>query len=500
MRADAHAVTVVGGGLAGMTAALHLRRLGCAVDLVEARAELGGEARSTLIDGRWEDHGYHVFFPWYINTFRLIADLGITGNFRDSQRYYQLQPGDYPDFRRYWSGLSPRLRLSDLRLGNLSGPDQVLYYYTLLDLIAQRYDAPGKDESVGDFLRGRWYMTPGAMSEIERLVKTSAITLDEHSARSLRRAMAFFPRQMSPLYRMPCSPLEHAFIGPFRRQLEAIGVQIHTCVRLTGAELAGDQVAALHMRGPEGQVREPADVGDPRDRGRDVVLAIPHHDLAELDGSGDLLERAGLPAADFRALRSEPLASLHLYFDGQIPHLPRDHIRLVGSRYELTFVDIARNFPDLKGSVLNFCLVPHELTRCEPETAARAVITETRRFIPTVSWADVTHLVFQPNVDAPFYSNDTGSWDRRPGTATALGNLWLAGDYVRSPIDIAGMENAVTTGMLAADAIRAARGLAATPLDIRYPREVTPRQAAVARALLAPVARLAKRAAGRASG
>ncbi len=500
MSADRHSVTVVGGGLSGMTAALHLARLGCAVELLEAHGGLGGEAGSTLIDGRWEDHGYHVFFPWYVNTFRLIADLGISGNFRDSQRYYQLQLGDYPDFRRYWSGISRRLRLSDLRSGNLSGPDQMLYYYGLLDLIAQRYDASGRDESVGDFLRDRWYMTPAAMTEIERLVKTSVITLDEHSARSLRKAMSFFTRRMSPLYRMPCAPLEHAFIAPFRRRLAALGVRIRTGVRLTAVQLARGEVTALQIQTAEGPAREvisPAGDSGPE---RDVVLAIPHHALAELAGGAELLDRAGLAAAGFSALRSEPLAALHLYFDRQIPHLPREHIRLVGSRYELTFVDVARNFPGLEGSVLNYCLVPQDLTCDEPERVARAVVAETSRFISSVCWGDVSHVVYQPNVDSPFYSNDTGSWDRRPGAATALRNLWLAGDYVRSHLDIAGMENAVITGMLAAEAIRAARGLVVPPVDIRYPREVTPRQAAVLKALLAPVPRVAKRAADRRRG
>lgn len=497
MSTDRHSVTVVGGGLAGMTAALHLRQLGCTVELVEASAGLGGEAGSKLIDGRWEDHGYHVFFPWYVNTFRLHADLGITDNFRDSQRYYQLQPGDYPSFHRRWSGLSRELRLSDLRSGNLSGADQILYYYTLLDLASQRYDASGSDESIGDFLRSRWYVTPAATSEMERLVKTSVITMDEHSARSMRRAMSFFTRHMSPLYRMPCAPLEHAFIAPFRNRLEDLGVRVRTGVRLNRVELAGDRVAALHLQTAQGAVREPVGSGSPPGHGHDVVLAIPHHAVTGLAGSTELLERAGLSASAFHALRSEALASLHLYFDEPIPHLPRDHIRLVGSRYELTFVDIARNYDGLKGSVLNFCLVPEELIDRAPEHVARTVVAEVKRFIPTVDWSGVTHVVFQPNVDAPFYSNDTGSWDRRPDPATALRNLWMAGDHVRSPIDIGGMENAVTTGLLAADGVRAARRLAATPVPIRYPRQMTPRQAALVRTLLTPVAMLAKRTADR---
>jgi uncharacterized protein with NAD-binding domain and iron-sulfur cluster len=155
MTSEQHVVTVVGGGLAGMAAALHLRRLGSAVRLIEASDHLGGKAGSALIDGRWEDHGYHIFIPFYVNMFRLIADLGLDGNFQDRYRFYQLQRGDYPSFHRYWSAPSRNMRLADLRSGNLALPDQILYYYTLIDLAAQRYEESDRDESVGQGCDGR---------------------------------------------------------------------------------------------------------------------------------------------------------------------------------------------------------------------------------------------------------------------------------------------------------------------------------------------------------
>jgi uncharacterized protein with NAD-binding domain and iron-sulfur cluster len=489
MTSDQHQVTVVGGGLAGMAAALHLRRLGCAVRLIEARDHLGGKAGSALIDGRLEDHGYHIFIPFYVNVFRLITDLGIDGNFENRYRFYQLQRGDYPSFHRYWSAPSRHTRLSDLRSGNLSLPDQILYYYTLIDLAGQRYEAADRDESVGDFLRSRWYMTKGVTEELDRLLKADLLHLDEHSSRSLRKAMSFYMRHMTPVYRMALGSLEETFIGPFQRHLEANGVRISTGTRLDGVVLDGDRVGELRLTDATGTVRESVE--------GDLVLAVPHHAIPELDGATELLDRAGLTAKGFQKLRSNPLSSLHLYFGHEIPDLPRELIRLVDSPHELTFWDLARNVSGLEGSVLNFCFVPGELVSADPEQAARLLVDEIADYIPAVRWDDVKHWVFQPNADAPFFGMYTDSWDNRPDSGTALANLWLAGDYVRSHMDLSLMEAALVTGMNAAEAIRAARGLAAKPIDIRRPRELKTGQAAAIKALLTPMALLAKLAAKR---
>jgi hypothetical protein len=64
-------------------------------------------------------------------------------------------------------------------------------------------------------------------------------------------------------------------------------------------------------------------------------------------------------------------------------------------------------------------------------------------------------------------------------------------------MDLSLMEAALVTGMNAAEAIRSARGLAAKPIDIRRPREVKAGQASAIKALLTPMALLAKLAARR---
>ena len=61
MRAPSARVVVIGGGLAGITAAIALAESGADVTLLEARPRLGGATCSFNRDGLIVDTGQHVF-------------------------------------------------------------------------------------------------------------------------------------------------------------------------------------------------------------------------------------------------------------------------------------------------------------------------------------------------------------------------------------------------------------------------------------------------------
>src|SRR5258708_4219397 len=92
-------ITIIGGGLAGMTAALHLLERGCAVTLYDMMPRLGGKAGSDNNGADYDDHGYHIFPAWYLNCWRLVHRLGIQDNFVECSDFAQLAPGDFPNFR-----------------------------------------------------------------------------------------------------------------------------------------------------------------------------------------------------------------------------------------------------------------------------------------------------------------------------------------------------------------------------------------------------------------
>ena len=73
-------VVVIGGGLAGITAAIRLREAGIGVTLLEARPWLGGATCSFSRGDLIIDNGQHVFLRCCTSYQELLARLGMTGS------------------------------------------------------------------------------------------------------------------------------------------------------------------------------------------------------------------------------------------------------------------------------------------------------------------------------------------------------------------------------------------------------------------------------------
>ena len=80
-------VVVIGGGLAGITAAIALRESGIAVTLIEARPRLGGATCSFSRNGLTIDNGQHVFLRCCSAYRGLLARLGTTGSAPIQERF-----------------------------------------------------------------------------------------------------------------------------------------------------------------------------------------------------------------------------------------------------------------------------------------------------------------------------------------------------------------------------------------------------------------------------
>lgn len=73
-----HPVTVVGGGWAGLTAAVYLARAGMAVTLIESARQLGGRARCVPFGELRVDNGQHLMIGAYHNLLELMQTLGLS--------------------------------------------------------------------------------------------------------------------------------------------------------------------------------------------------------------------------------------------------------------------------------------------------------------------------------------------------------------------------------------------------------------------------------------
>ncbi|MBT2470675.1 FAD-dependent oxidoreductase [Streptomyces sp. ISL-66] len=473
-------VTVVGGGLAGMTAAWAIRKYGIPVRLLEASPELGGMAGSRVIDGRVEDHGVHIFPAWYLNTLGLVAELGIEGNLRETGSLNQLLPGEFPTFRAVVTPVA----------------DQLLFLYGVIDLLAQKYGGAGaRDESLHAFLHSRWYLTDTAIADVEHLfVASSAAESHAVSAAGFRGSIAAFARHPGKV-RMPRGDLQQWFIGPFRQRLEAAGVEVRTGAELLEVSVDGGRLNALTLRDAGGDGAAVTEAVDGH-----VVLAVPHGRLAVFGGA---VTGALQPAYGVEKLTSRPLGALHIYLRRRLPGMPADHVRLVESPHAITLIDVGQVWEGHDTSLLN-CVVGRvsHLAHLSEDEAVKVLVEELMSYIPVLTWDDIEHVCYQPHDRAPFFAPGPGSDRHRPANTTALANVHLAGDFCAGPPGVAGMEGAVRSGLAAAESVRRALRPDAAPVRIERIGGVSPSLARGLRVALAPFAagvrRLADRQRGRA--
>lgn len=80
-------VAVIGGGWAGIAAAVELTSAGIDCTLFEAGRVLGGRARSVSLDGRRLDNGQHILLGAYSETLALMRRVGV-----DPERLFDRRP------------------------------------------------------------------------------------------------------------------------------------------------------------------------------------------------------------------------------------------------------------------------------------------------------------------------------------------------------------------------------------------------------------------------
>jgi monoamine oxidase len=151
-------VVIIGGGLAGITAAIELREAGHEVTLLEARPWLGGATCSFSRGGLAIDNGQHVFLRCCTAYRDLLARLGVTGSVSIQDRFdvTVLSPGGQARLRR--SGLPGPLHMAGAlaRYSFLSPASRLRVARAAL---AMRFANPARPEldraRLGDWLGAR---------------------------------------------------------------------------------------------------------------------------------------------------------------------------------------------------------------------------------------------------------------------------------------------------------------------------------------------------------
>jgi hypothetical protein len=466
-------VTIVGGGLAGLTAAFELTARGVPVDLFESSDRLGGKAGSdrlpawldgSLVPGSGplpggvaSDHGYHIFPKWYVNLRALWGRVGIDAGTA------VFEGGNYLEIPRARDGVRAPFRPEPTL-----GRQELL---AVLDLVLQSDEAV-EGITLQSFLKSRPWFAYRPRSPLNDLV-LNALTIGDPdlSARAVRNVFrqwlpVFFERNWDALR----DSLDAGFIEPLAQAIRDSGLgHVHLHHRLGTLARNGDGTISAVIHRPDGSVEH---------RDGPLILALPLEVLRALDGPE--LFRAGAPLSRLHRLNANPFSALDVFFADRLPGMPLEHFTLVGSEYGLTAFDIGQHWPALQagpGTVLQFVASRSRRFLSLTDAAFVEVLRDhIAQWIPEIARPGrVAAFVPHRNAGTPLFINEVGKWeDRLPTWDGALPNVWFAGDHVRNTTDIASMEGAVRSGLDAAEAVRRTVALTTAPVPILPPVDLPP--------------------------
>lgn len=515
-------VIIVGSGLAGISAATRLMEQGFDITLYEQNNFLGGKLGAHRDSDKPDphEHCYHMYLNWYNNFWQFMTEIGAADKFIPSPVIGCRFPGDKQTRPYLTNAGSPATILTNMLNGVASPADQFLLAYSLLDLIGTQSisGAVLEQTSVSNFFRSRSYSTEGSIAASARtLAEAFASPSYLSSARSYQSLIKYGYRDPAPSLWLLTQNTNDAIFEPWRRHLEAgaktLGrrFEIRYRTRVENLHLRDGQVRELTLgEMPEDPTTDRNDEPKPSktwkiDVPGDLVLAVPPGPLGRLV-SPDVA--ACSPKLEtVRLLRSEPMISLDAYFKRRIPGLTSSITLLLDSNYTLSLLDISQvwnDWPAGGGTALNVISSNADLIADYPkEVILDVMLKELQRFLdfklgftavdPRLRDDDVDYARchVQTNVGEELFVNQVGSWDYRPKATCEIPNLFLAGDFCQTFIDVVTIEGAVVSGLLAAEALRRRREIGA-PIDIIRPDSYPAFLPAALAAALRPAALAAK--------
>jgi squalene-associated FAD-dependent desaturase len=427
-------VLVLGGGLAGLSAAAALGGAGHEVHVLEARAFPGGRATSYRVpagDGGEEtiDNCQHILLRCCVNLLDFYARLDARDCIEFHREFYFLEPGGRTSVMK--AGLLPaplHLTGSFATLKFLSWRDKIGIGRALLALRRERRTRRDLDSiTMLDWLKEKG-QTARAIDRFWRQVLVSAINEDLERMAALHGFqvvwLGFLAAADSYEMGVPSVPLGALYSVDRWSHLPNVRFSFRQTVTAVARE--ADHVAAV-------------ETGDATYRADHYVAALPSERLAPL------LPDLGI---DYAAFEPSPITGVHLWFDRPVTDLP--HGTLMDRTLQWFFNKSEGRYLQLVISASRALL-----GMARGDVIALAV-RELGEFLPAVRQARLVNAHVVKEVRATF-SARCGLETIRPQPGTRLRNLTLAGDWTASGWP-ATMEGAVRSGYRAAEHVTRALG------------------------------------------
>jgi uncharacterized protein with NAD-binding domain and iron-sulfur cluster len=503
-------VAVLGGGVAGLSAAHELIERGFKVRVYERRPALGGKARSIAVpnsgvagrDPLPGEHGFRFFPGFYkhvTDTMRRIP-YGTEGNAFDNlstaTRILLARAGQT---ELTWLARSPAT-LDDLRtfLIELFTPlgvplDELTFFVSRLLIVAT--SCP--ERRLAEYENIAWWDFIAA----PRMSKTYQAYLGQGLTRSLvaMRAEEGSTRtvgatQLQLLYGLICpdrvfdrllsGPTNDVWIKPWTTYLSNRGVEFETGSRITNIETDGAHVTAVTVESSSGSAEVKADF---------YIAALPIEVMAALMTEG--LKRAAPSLANLDKLKTRWMNGIQFYLAQDVP-LTYGHVIYLDSPWALTSIsqrqfwtniDLTRYGDGTVRGILSVDISDWEApgvifgkpaSACTADQIKEEVWSQLKQHLNDTGAAplqdrDLVTWFLDPDIEfpnpgaatnaEPLLINTAGSLQYRPEAQVELENFFVASDYVRTYTDIACMEAANEAARRAVNCLLAASGSSAAP-------------------------------------
>jgi zeta-carotene desaturase len=427
---------VIGGGLAGMAAAVALESAGVAVTLLEARRALGGRAGSfeEPQTGEELDNCQHVLLGCCTNLSDFYRRLGVENLIHwDRVVHFVDEKGDRHDL--YGSRRLPaplHLSASMAKFTALTWGERVAFTRAMLAMM--RMGRPGRDALV-DVPFGQWLddhrQPPSLVRKMYDPILVSALNEESRLASSAYAIQVFQEAMLGNaagyLVGLPGCPLSQLYARlPVR--------DVRLGARVAGLRFDGDGRTVTGVDLATGESL-PANA---------VVLATNRHNVRKW--VGDARAATDTRFAHLDEIQDVPILGAHLWFDR--PVLKEAHAALMDGPLQWLFRK------DADGKAVHGVISAARAWAGRPKDESLAAFEkQVRDTFPAARDARLERGVVVVEKRATF--SPTPGIDRlRPPQApppAGVQHLYLAGDYTQTHWP-ATMEGAVRSGYLAAEA------------------------------------------------
>ena len=500
-------VAVLGGGVAGLTAAHELAERGFEVTVYEARDRLGGKARSLPVPGSGAggrrdlpaEHGFRFFPGFYRHVPDTMRRIGVDSHLVGADRILLAQAdgknelitaAHLPESLEDFAVLSRFLLEAATSLG-VPPQDTVWFLDRLLTLLTscdERRLGQWELQSWWTYVdadhRSKAFQKFLAEGLTRTLVAARAREMSARTGGSILLQLIFdLTRAGGRADRVLDGPTSDVWIDPWAAHLEGLGVEIRREARVEGIQIAGGRIVG-------------ATVGGQAVTADHYVAAVPVEIMRLLAGPE-------LRAAEPRLKRLDKLVTRWMngamFYLGEDVPMVHGHALYIDSEWALTSIsqrqfwrgfDFAQTGDGRVEGILSVDVsdwstpsrrLGKVAMQCTHDEVLDEVWAQLVDHVEDLDEDNVVRAFLDPAIEfpnptqaanlEPLLVNTSGSWADRPDAVTRIPNLFLASDYVRTHTDLATMEGANEAARRAVNGILEASGSSAPRCEIWPLRE-----------------------------